>query len=116
MTGILFTKRYNYATVFVENFFRYSYMNLQYNASAEDTLEVKHSFESMADSHGIIIKKCHADNDIFRANAWVQDFQEHANPHLRTYSGVDYHHTNGLAERRIRDIQYNGRSMMIHAQ
>ena len=30
-------------------------------------------------------------------------------------SGVDAHHTNGIAERRIRDIQNSGRNMLIHA-
>ena len=32
-----------------------------------------------------------------------------------TFAGVDAHHTNGLAKHRIRDIQDNGRTMMIHA-
>ena len=91
-------------------------MHLQQTASSEDTLEVKHVFEKMATSHGIIIKQYHADNGIFRANAWVQDYQENANQHLTTYAGVDAHHTNGLSDRRIRDIQDNGIAMIIHAQ
>ena len=70
----------------------------------------------MSASHGIIIKKYHSDNGIFRANTWVQYCQEHANPQLTTYGRVDDHHTNGLAERCNRDIQDNGRDMMIYAQ
>ena len=70
----------------------------------------------MVASHGIIINKYHADNGIFTENAWVQDCQYCANPHLTTYARVDAHQTNGLAKRRIRDIQDNDRAMMIHAQ
>ena len=70
----------------------------------------------MAASHGIIIKQYHADNGIFRANAWAQDCQERANPQLTTYAGLNAHHTNGLAESRTRNIQENGRAMMLHVQ
>ena len=72
MTGILTTKIYKYATVFVDHFSMYSYMHLQKTASAEDNLEGKHAFESMAASHLTIIKQYHTDNGIFRVNAWVQ--------------------------------------------
>ena len=115
MNEIFITKRYKYATVFLVHLSIYSYMHLQQTASAEYTLEVKHAFESMTASYGIIINQYHADNGIFRSNAWVQEFQEHANPQLTTYSGLDAHHTNGLSEIRIRDIQDNGRAMMLHA-
>ena len=57
MTGILATKGYNQATVFVDQFSIYSYMHLQNTASDKDTLEGKHDFEMMAASHGIIIKQ-----------------------------------------------------------
>ena len=116
MTSTLTTKRYEYATVFVDHFYRYSYMHLQKTASAEETLEGKNAFEIMAASHVIIIKQNHADNDIFRANAWVQDCQERSNTQLTTYAGVHAHHTNGLSEICIREIQDNIRAMMLHAQ
>ena len=71
MTFILTTKRYNYSTVFVDYFSKYSYIHLQNTTSAEETLGGKYTFESMSSSHGIIIKKYHADNGIFRADALV---------------------------------------------
>ena len=70
----------------------------------------------MASSHGIIINQYYAGNEIFRANAWVQELQERAKPHITTYSGVDSHQTNGLAEIRTRDIQDVVRDMIIHYQ
>ena len=57
MNGILINKRYKYDTVFVDHFYRYSYMHLQKTASSEETIEGKYAFESIAASHGIIIKQ-----------------------------------------------------------
>ena len=116
MNGILSIKIYKYATVFVDHFSIYSYMHLHQTASSEDAFERKHSFEIMTASYGIIVKQYYADNGIFRENAWVLYCQERANTHLKTYSGVDACHINGLAERRIRDIQDNSVAMMLHAQ
>ena len=47
MTGIITTKIYKYATVFVYDFSRHSYMHLQKTASSEETLEGEHAFEIM---------------------------------------------------------------------
>ena len=116
MNGILTSKKYNYATVFVDHFYRYSYMHLQNTASSEETLERKYAFERISSSSGIIIKQYHAENVIFRANAWIQDCQYRANPQLTTYVGVDVHHTNGLREGNIKDIQDSGTAMILHAQ
>ena len=66
MTGILSTKIYKYATVFVDHLSRYSYMHFQKTSSAEDTIGGKHAFKRMSASHGIIIKQYHADSGIFR--------------------------------------------------
>ena len=60
ITDILTTKRYKYATVFLDHLSRYSYMHLQQIASSEDTVEGTHAFERMTASHGIIIKQYHA--------------------------------------------------------
>ena len=57
MTGIITTKRYKYATVFMSHFSIYSYMHLQQTNSAEENLEVENAFERMADSYIISIKK-----------------------------------------------------------
>ena len=70
----------------------------------------------MTASHSIIIKQYDADNGKFRANTWVQDCQERANTHLTKWNGVDAHHTNGLSEICIRDIQDNCRAMILHSQ
>ena len=115
MTGILTTKCYKYATVFVDQYSRLSYLFLQKTATVEETLSSKQTFELFASSHGVQILNYHADNGVFHANNWIKACQSDPNPKGMKFSGVDAHHTNGLAERRIRDIQDNGRAMMIHA-
>jgi len=62
---------------------------------------------------GIDTKAYHADNGIFRANKWVILCE--ANKQRLTFAGVNSHHQNGIAERRIREIQELARTMMMHA-
>ena len=81
----------------------------------EETLEAKKSFESYAASHNVQILNYHADNLIFRADYWIKDCQSDPNPQGMSFSWVDAYHTNGIAERRIRDVQDSGRTMLIHA-
>ena len=115
MTGILTTKLYKYVTVFVDQYSRLSYLFLQNTATVEETLTAKQAFELFASSHGVQILNYHADNGVFRANNWIKACQSDPNPQGMTFAGVDTHHTNGLTNRQIRDIQDNGRAMMIHA-
>ena len=113
MTGILTGSRYKYATVFVDQASRLGYVYLQKTATAEETLKAKMAFELHARESGIAVKGYHADNGIFKANAWIN----HCNlrNQAMTYAGVNAHHQNGIAERRIRELQDMARTMLIHA-
>ena len=73
MTGILTTKRYKYATFYVEQVAKLSFTYLQKTATAEETIEGKEAFERYALDRGVTIRAYHADNGIFRANKWVSD-------------------------------------------
>ena len=64
-------------------------------------------------SHGVKIKAYHADNGVFRANAWVEECVKQRQ--TLTFAGVNAHHTNGLAEARIKQLQNLARTMLIHA-
>ena len=113
MTGILTTKRYKYATVYVDQATRLGYTYLQKSATAEETIKGKIAFELYCLSKGINVKAYHADNGIFRANAWVNHCN--ANNQMLTFAGVNAHHQNGVAERRIRELQNMTRTMLIHS-
>jgi hypothetical protein len=59
------------------------------------------------------VQNYHADNGIFRAHKWVNAC--HSSGQGLTFAGVNAHHQNGIAERRIRELQELARTMLIHA-
>ncbi len=113
MSGFLTMKRYRYATVYVDQASRLSFVWLQKTATAEETLEGKTAFEQYAKDRGIIVQAYHADNGIFRAAKWVLACRTQGQS--LTFAGVNAHHQNGIAERRIRTLQELARTMLIHA-
>jgi hypothetical protein len=60
------------------------------------------------------VKHYHADNGIF-AEAEFLRAVESAGQTI-SFCGVNAHHMNGHAEKRIRDLQENARAMLLHAQ
>ena len=86
---------------------------LQKTASAEETVKGKKAFEAMAQRQGIRIENYHADNGVFKAHVWVEACESESQG--ITYAGVNAHHQNGVAERRIRELKELARAMLIHA-
>lgn len=103
ITGKLTVARYKYATVFVDQASRLCFMYLQKTATANETIEAKRAFEAYARSNGTVIRAYHADNGIFKANKWVKACKL-ANQPL-SFAGVNSHHQNGIAERKIKELQ-----------
>jgi len=114
MSSFLTKKQYRYATVYVDNYSRLGYVYLQSDSSVETTLKGKQAWEQYAVSHGAVVRSYHADNGIFKANGWVKDCADKRQ--TITFAGVNAHHQNGIAKRRIRQLQDQARSMMIFAQ
>ena len=113
MVGFLTKQRFKYATVFVDQESRMGFVYLQETCSAEETIEVKRAFEQYAENRGVRIQAYHADNGIFKAKKWVEECQQRKQD--LTFAGVNAHHQNGIAERRIRELQETTRAMLIHA-
>ncbi len=113
MTGFLTTKRYKYATVYVDQASRLSFVWLQKTATAEETLLGKEAFEQYAKERGVGVQGYHADNGIFKAYAWVMACRNKGQ--ALTFAGVNAHHQNGIAERKIRSLQELARTMLLHA-
>ena len=113
MIGFLTTKRYRYATVYVDQFSRLGFIYIQKTASAEETVEGKRAFEAYSHRHGVKIENYHADNGIFKAYKWIEACKKDGQG--MTFAAVNAHHQNGIAERRIRELQELARAMLMHA-
>jgi hypothetical protein len=114
MKGRLTHGRYTVATIFVDHYSRLGYVHLQKDASSAETLKAKRAFELYAREHGIKICHYHADNGRFADNAWKEALLEENQ--AITYCGVNAHWQNGIAERRIRDLKEQSRTMLLHAE
>jgi hypothetical protein len=86
MTGILTTRRYEYATVYVDQYSSIGFVYLQKTASAKETLLGKMAFEHYCAQHGVKVEHYHADNGIFCAHKWVLDCR--AKRQGLTFAGV----------------------------
>ena len=113
MTGFITKERYKYATIYVDQASGLGYVFLQKTATATKTLESKTAWEHFALQHGVITHAYHADNGIFKAREWVMACR--AKEQGLTFAAVGAHHSNGKAERRIRELQEMARTMLIHA-
>ena len=113
MRGFLLRQRYMVCTVFVDHFSNLSYVHLQKSTSAADTIEAKLAFERYALQHGVSVQHYHADNCVFA----TKDFVDHCitQQQALTFASVNAHHQNGKAEVRIRHLQEQARTMLIHA-
>jgi len=106
--------RYQAATVFVDHASRLSYVHLQHTTSAEETVAGKLAFERFAKSHGVqAIQHYHADNGIFADNLFKRAVAEGGQ--TLSFCGVNAHWQNGVAKRRIRELQDHARTMLLHA-
>jgi hypothetical protein len=106
------TQRYRVATVFVDHHSRLSYVYLQHSTGDEERLKAKNAFKAYARANGVTIKHYHADNGIFAANKWLANVK--AAKQSITFCGVGALQ-NGVAEKRIRDLQESARTMMLQA-
>ena len=109
------TARFRYATVFVDHFSRLSYVHLQPTLTSVDTLKAKHAFERYCINNGAgKVAHYHADNGRFADNMRVHDANKQGQ--TTSYCGVNAHFQNGIAEKRIRDLQEAARTMLAYAK
>ena len=107
LKGKLKQQRYKYATVFVDQYSGYTFVYLQRRLTSAETVMVKHAFEHSADQRGVKVIHYHADN------AFINNCK--AQRQGLSYCGVNAHFQNGIAERRIRDLQEQTRTSMLYA-
>ena len=114
MKGFLTRKRYTVTTVFVDHCSTYSYTHFQQSTSVLETLEAKKAFERHAKSRGVTIRHYHADNGVFAERGFVDAVHEAGQ--TISFCAVNAHHQNGRAEKKIRDLQEQARTMILHAR
>jgi hypothetical protein len=114
MTGRLTKQRIVGSTIFVDHASDLSYIYHQTSMTSEETLKSKLAFERYALSHGVHIKHYHADNGRFKDTLFTRDIEEKGQ--TISYCGVGAHHQNGIAEKRIGDLQRTATALLLHAQ
>ena len=106
-------QKYHGASVFVDHANDFTYIHMHYHLMTDETIDAKHTFERLAEQHGVRILHYHCDNGRFADKASV-DYVQTARQTI-TFCRVGAHHQNGVAERRIRDITENAQNSLLHA-
>ena len=106
-------RRYQVTTVFVDHHSDLTFVYHQLTTSGEETVDAKNAFETFAASSGVSIRHYHADNGRFAENKFIEAVQQKGQ--TISFCGVGAHFQNGIAEKRIRDLQDSARTMIIHA-
>ena len=98
--------------VFVDQFSGYTFVYLQHRIMSKETVKAKHAFESAAEQRRVKILHYHANNGRFTDNAFITDCN--AQWQSLSYCGVNAHFQNRIAERCIRDLQEQTRTLMLY--
>ena len=99
MKGKSTRRRYKYATIFVDQFSRFTFIALQRSLSSEETIKSKLVFEAKVQQHGVNIEHNYADNGRFADNAFCEQVCQEGQ--TLTFCGVNAHWKNGVAEKAI---------------
>ena len=114
MTGRLTNQCIVASAIFVDHASDLSYVYHQTSMTSEETLKSKLAFEKFAASHGVNIKHYHADNGRFKDKLFSKSIEE--KEQTISFCGVGAHHQNGIAEKRIGDLQRRATTLLLHAQ
>ncbi|KAI2489917.1 hypothetical protein MHU86_24671 [Fragilaria crotonensis] len=114
MKGTPTVQRYRCATIYIDHYSRLSYVHLQRQLTSEETVQGKVAFEKFCEARGVTVTHYHADNGRFADKGFVNHVT--ANRQSITYCGVNAHFQNGMAEKRIRDLQDQVTTMLLHAE
>ena len=114
MMRVSLTKqRYTCATVFVDHYSDFTFTHLQRSTSMIDTIAAKNDFEAVLRRHGIPVLHYHADNDRFADKYSLQSIVDCKQ--TISFCGAYAHFQNGKVEKRIRDLQDDARTVMLHS-
>jgi transposase InsO family protein len=114
ITRALTNKRIVGTSVYVDHASDLSYVYHHTAMTSEETVKGKEAFEQFSKSHGVHIKHYHADNGRFKDREFMKSIKR--KNQTISFSGVGAHHQNGIAEKRIGDLQRSATTLLLHAQ
>ena len=79
----------------------------------KETIEAKRAFEAYARQYGVVILHYHADNGRFTDKQFINQIDKEQQT-IR-FCAANAHFQNGKAEKRIRDLQKEARTMLLHS-
>ncbi len=113
-TGMLTRQRIMGSSVYVDHASDISYIYHHTALTSEETVKGKEAFEAYAKAHGVRIKQYHANNGRFKEIAFLKSI--HVNHQTFSFSGVGAHHQNGVAEKRLGNLQRRASTLLLHTQ
>jgi hypothetical protein len=102
------------ATVFVDHFSDHVYVYLMRELTLSKTLLAKHAYKRFLVSLGVESKAYDADNCRFADKGFRDDCT--SSNQMITFCGVESHHQNGIADRKIKDITLGGQTLLLHGK
>ena len=114
MSDFLSNLRIMGATVFVDHFSDHVYVYLMRNLTLDEIILAKNAYERLLHSIWVIAKLYHADNGRFVDKGFIDECK--SGNQMITFCGVGSHHQNGIAERKIKSLTLEGRTLLLHAK
>jgi hypothetical protein len=108
------TECYMGSTIFVDQASDFCYIYHHTALDTEKTVKAKLAFEAEAKRHGVTIKHYHADNGLFRSKGFQAALDKSGQ--TISFTVVGAHHQNGIAEKRIGDLQHRATTLLLLAQ
>jgi hypothetical protein len=113
--GITNPRLAHHKTIFVDHYSGLTIVYMQFSTNAEETVNAKLAFEAYAALQGVTIWHYHADNGQFAETKWLEAVNAHRPQQTVSFCGVGAHHQNGIAKKKISNLQENACPMMLHA-
>ena len=99
--------------VFFDNVTGHSYTHLQTSVDNKQTIEAKRAYEKYAETHGVTLRRFHADNGIFAEKPFRDEIENSPGQSI-TFCGVGAHHQNGIAENHIGTLTKGARINLLY--
>jgi transposase InsO family protein len=112
-SGLPSSRRYRYATFWIDHYSRYVHITMHETKKAEELLRSKNDFEDFAARFGVRIKNIRADNGVYTAKTIQTSCLK--NQQNLSFCAVGAHWQNGIAERFIGTIVQQARTLLLHA-